>query len=155
MSDAAHPPAAPTACFVYGTLMPGHLRWPLLAPFADGVAAAHRPAVVPGRLFDTGCGYPAARFDLDHPTGALPTHPLRPGPAPAPAPGEVEVVHGVTVHLRPTRLAAALEVLDLVEGDEYDRIIVRTDAGEPCWAYEWRGPTAGLPAVTGGRWTGV
>ena len=49
----------PAAVFVYGTLMPGRLRWPLIELQATG----HRPAAVPGRLFDTGQGWPAALFD--------------------------------------------------------------------------------------------
>ena len=48
--------ADPTAIFVYDTLMPGHLRWGLVEPHA----VVHRPATVPGRLFDTGLGWPAA-----------------------------------------------------------------------------------------------
>jgi hypothetical protein len=38
----------PPRLFVYGTLQPGRLRWPALAPYAAG----HRPAAVPGRLYD-------------------------------------------------------------------------------------------------------
>src|SRR6185295_7476071 len=46
--------------FVYGTLRPGDVRWPLLAPYVadDGV-----PDSVDGRVYDTGRGYPAAVFD--------------------------------------------------------------------------------------------
>ena len=47
--------AVPTSVFVYGTLMPGHLRWEVLAPHA----AEHRPASVDGVLWDTGRGWPA------------------------------------------------------------------------------------------------
>src|SRR4051794_28689689 len=48
------------ALFVYGTLMPGHLRWSMLAPHATD----QRPATVPGTLYDTGNGWPAAVFGL-------------------------------------------------------------------------------------------
>ena len=41
--------------FVYGTLMPGRLRWPQVAD----VVAERRPAAVAGTLYDTGHGYPA------------------------------------------------------------------------------------------------
>ena len=44
--------------FVYGTLMPGRLRWPILAPFARG----HRPGVATGALYDSGNGWPVAVF---------------------------------------------------------------------------------------------
>ena len=55
-----------TTVFTYGTLMPGHLRWGLIAPFAS----SHRPARVDGQLFDTGRGWPAACFAA--PLGAAP-----------------------------------------------------------------------------------
>lgn len=48
----------PPRLFAYGTLQPGHLRWPFLEPYA----VAHRPATVPGALFDSGCGWPVAAF---------------------------------------------------------------------------------------------
>ena len=46
--------------FVYGTLQPGDVRWPFLAPY---VADEGVPDTVCGRVYDTGRGYPAARFD--------------------------------------------------------------------------------------------
>ena len=49
------------ALFVYGTLMPGHLRWGILAPHARG----HHPAAVVGTLYDTGQGWPSATFAGD------------------------------------------------------------------------------------------
>jgi gamma-glutamylcyclotransferase (GGCT)/AIG2-like uncharacterized protein YtfP len=45
--------------FVYGTLRPGDVRWPLLAPFVVGAGIADE---VDGELFDTGLDYPAAVF---------------------------------------------------------------------------------------------
>ncbi len=50
-----------TTLFVYGTLQPGAVRWHYLEPF---VADAGTPDSVDGQLFDTGCGYPAAVFDV-------------------------------------------------------------------------------------------
>lgn len=41
--------------FVYGTLMPGHLRWRHVA----GDVAERRPGTIAGTLYDTGLGYPA------------------------------------------------------------------------------------------------
>ncbi|HRW36576.1 MAG: gamma-glutamylcyclotransferase [Acidimicrobiales bacterium] len=52
------PAESPDLLFVYGTLMPGHLRWGML----EGSASAWGPASVPGELWDTGHGWPAARF---------------------------------------------------------------------------------------------
>jgi hypothetical protein len=46
-----------TAVFVYGTFMPGELRWPLLEPFAESV----RSATTSGRIWDTGREFPTAR----------------------------------------------------------------------------------------------
>jgi gamma-glutamylcyclotransferase (GGCT)/AIG2-like uncharacterized protein YtfP len=48
----------PRHLFTYGTLMPGHLRWGLLRPGATGWGEAE----VAGELWDTGQGWPAARF---------------------------------------------------------------------------------------------
>ena len=90
-----------TSLFVYGTLMPGRLRWPILAPFAQG----HRPADVDGRLYDSGNGWPVAVF------------------------GTGGVVPGVLVDLLPERLDEALPILDAVEDTATDtlrRIIVTT-----------------------------
>lgn len=114
----------PASLFVYGTLMPGERLWPALAPFAlawEKVSAA-------GRIWDTGHGYPAVRFD----------------PAGAPVPG-------VLVALDPERLAPAIAVLDGIEeeGRLYRRVQVPTSGG-PAWAYEWLGPTAGLAVLPEG-----
>lgn len=49
-----------TRLFVYGTLMPGHLRWPMLEPVALGPVIAGWAL---GTLYDTGLGWPSARFD--------------------------------------------------------------------------------------------
>lgn len=114
----------PPRLFVYGTLMPGEPLWPALAPFA----VAWEEVTAPGRIWDTGHGYPAVRFD--DAAGAVP---------------------GVLVTLDPEALAEAIEVLDEVEeeGRLYRRVEVSTSAG-PAWAYEWLGPTAGLAALAEG-----
>ena len=99
--------------FVYGTLMPGHLRWGVLEPHAVG----WRPAAVEGQLYDTRQGWPAARF--------------APGPA---------VVRGWAVDLDPERATVVLAHLDEVEGvDEglFARVEVALLGGEPAVAYEW------------------
>ena len=115
--------AGPTRLFVYGTLMPGQPAWPVLAPYA----ASSRPATAPGRVWDTGRGFPAVRFG-----GA--------GPVP-----------GILVELEADRVAEALEVLDRFEdeGRLYRRIEVVTSGGT-AFAYEWLGVTSGLTPLDHG-----
>jgi gamma-glutamylcyclotransferase (GGCT)/AIG2-like uncharacterized protein YtfP len=100
----------PSNLFVYGTLMPGRLRWPILAPFAHG----HRPTTVSGKLYDSGNGWPVAVFGDD---------------------GEVP---GVLVELDPELVNEALPLLDEVEGTATEllrRVEVVTADGERAWAY--------------------
>jgi gamma-glutamylcyclotransferase (GGCT)/AIG2-like uncharacterized protein YtfP len=130
----APPPSEPLATstsairnervFVYGTLMPGEALWPALAPFA----VSWEPASAPGRLWDTGHGYPGVRFDA--------------GGDPVP---------GVLVVLDPARAEEAVGLLDEIEeeGRLYRRVEVATSAG-PAFAYEWLGPTEGLRPLSGG-----
>jgi gamma-glutamylcyclotransferase (GGCT)/AIG2-like uncharacterized protein YtfP len=113
------------AVFVYGTLLPGEPRWRFLAPFATEIVEA----TAPGRLFDTGRGYPAARFAAD-------------GPASIP---------GALVRVAEEKWESALEVLDGVEseGTLYRRVEVVTSAG-PAVSYEWLGDTGGLEELPAG-----
>jgi len=114
-----------TSLFVYGTLMPGRLRWPILAPFAQG----HRPADVDGRLYDSGNGWPVAVF------------------------GTGGVVPGVLVDLLPERIDQALPILDAVEDTATDtlrRIIVTTLDGARAWAYHHAHATDGFVPIA--RW---
>lgn len=90
------PAGGATHVFVYGTLKPGHLRWPLLEPFV----VAYVDATSTGRLYDTGVGYPAARFD---------------------EPGTIE---GVVCRLDPSASPEAWALLDRVEGSQYRRVLV-------------------------------
>lgn len=99
--------------FVYGTLMPGQPRWPALQPFAMGV----RPDTVPGRLYRTPYGWPAADF---RPSSAL--------------------VPGVVVAIHRNKTADALSTLDAIEGVDsglFTRRGVLTSQGSQCWAYQW------------------
>ena len=113
--------------FVYGTLKPGHLRWPIVAPFV----ASTDEAEVDGRLWDTGNDFPAARF----------------GP-----PG---TIRGVLLHLRDGVESEAIRLLDQVEGEFlYDRIEVQTTDGRPAIAYEWRGATDAFVELDG-VWDGA
>lgn len=117
--------APPIAVFVYGTLMPGRLRWPLIEPHVSG----HRPAEVTGTLLDTGYGYPALVLEG---TGA---------------------VQGVALDLRPGSADAALELLDGIEGSAYRRVVVASVQGDPLQTYEWVGSTEGFVPLPSGRWT--
>lgn len=99
--------------FVYGTLMPGHLRWAVLEPHATG----WRPAAVEGRIYDSGEGWPAAVF----------------------APGQ-DLVRGWAVDLDPDRRAVVLDHLDQVEGVDvglFARVEVALLGGETAVAYQW------------------
>jgi len=110
--------------FVYGTLMPGEALWPALAPFA----VSWQVVTAAGRIWDTGQGYPAVRFDA-----------------------AAEPVSGVLVALDPARVAEAVGMLDEIEeeGRLYRRVEVATSGG-PAFAYEWLGPTDALAALPGG-----
>jgi gamma-glutamylcyclotransferase (GGCT)/AIG2-like uncharacterized protein YtfP len=121
-----------TSLFVYGTLMPGRLRWGLLA----AVAVASRPDTVAGRLYDTGEGWPAARFH----------RPLDAEPLEAGCEGSIP---GWLIGVDPGALRSLLPVLDEVETG-FRRVRLRTGAGEEAWAYEVVERQAGWPAID--RW---
>ena len=98
--------------FVYGTLMPGHLRWAVLEPHA----VSWRPAAVEGHLYDTGQGWPAAVF----------------------TPGE-DLVRGWAVDLDPAVVDVVMAHLDEVEGVEqglFRRVEVALLDGAPVVSYE-------------------
>jgi gamma-glutamylcyclotransferase (GGCT)/AIG2-like uncharacterized protein YtfP len=109
--------------FAYGTLVPGGTSFEVVAAWV----VSHRPARVRGRLFDTGHGYPAATFAEDG-----------------------TPIDGVVLTLADG--AAALAVLDRFEGDEYERVLVRTEAGDEVLTYAWRLDTAPLVPIGSGRW---
>jgi len=113
--------------FVYGTLMPGQSRWRHLSPYA----ASWQRATTIGWLWDTGCGYPAATFDD----------------------GGREIP-GVAVVLAPGKAAAALRVLDEIEGEGslYRRVEITTSHGLAV-SYQWLGATDGLRPLPDG-WPG-
>jgi gamma-glutamylcyclotransferase (GGCT)/AIG2-like uncharacterized protein YtfP len=111
------------AVFVYGTLLPGESRWPILAPYVAEVAEA----TAAGRLFDTGRGYPGARFG---------------GPFSIP---------GAWMRIADEQWHSVLEILDGVESEGvlYRRKEVATTAG-PAVSYEWLGDTSALPELPAG-----
>jgi NhaA family Na+:H+ antiporter len=113
--------------FIYGTLQPGDVRWPLLEPFTDGTG---RPDAVRGALYDTGHGYPAAVFDGDG------------------------TIAGRTYRLRADRIDEALAVLDAEESSVpggYRRVTVTTLEGARAWAYEY-GSGLELSPIPHGNW---
>lgn len=113
--------------FVYGTLMPGHLRWGVIEPHAAG----WRPAAVEGHLYDSGRGWPAAVF----------------------TPGE-DLVRGWAVDLRPERADIVLAHLDEVEGVAeglFRRVEATLLGGEPAVAYELASDPAALVRIA--EWT--
>lgn len=123
--------------FVYGTLQPGRLRWPLVAELVEMVGSA----VARGVMTATPMGYPAASFDA-----SSPAH-----------------VHGTL--LRPRNSQAALTLYrrtDRIEdaGGLFLRVTVRVDTEQgPGWAaaYAWN-PERGEPPgqiVASGRWLGL
>jgi gamma-glutamylcyclotransferase (GGCT)/AIG2-like uncharacterized protein YtfP len=116
--------------FVYGTLRPGEERWPFLEPFV--VDDGHVDSVG-GTLFDTGLGYPAARFDH----GGTPSS-------------------GRTYGLVEATLDQALAELDRVEGAVrglYERVLLITAAGLRAWAYQFGSdPHIVLQPIPGGDW---
>lgn len=107
--------------FVYGTLMPGHSRWPLLQPFTQGQP---RRECVRGRLVDTGQGFPAL------------------------LPGE-DRVPGFVVSLNPGRRHVALELLDCVEGVDgglFSRALARV-GDRLAWTYVGAHPSLRGPII--------
>ena len=117
---------APPRLFVYGTLQPGRLRWPFLAPFAID----HQPADVTGLLYDSGYGWPVATFVA----------------------GEA-LVPGTLVALDEVRADEALAVLDAVEAAATDlltRVAVTTTDGAAAWAYHCERPEPHMARIA--RW---
>jgi len=117
----------PDHLFVYGTLRPGDVRWPILEPF---VADEGVDDTAGGNVFDTGLGYPAATFD------------------------DTSTIRGRTYQLRPDRLDEALAVLDEVEGaviGHYHRIRITTGRGTTAWAYAY-GDGLMLSPIPSGDW---
>ncbi|MDD7942238.1 gamma-glutamylcyclotransferase [Actinomycetospora lutea] len=116
---APDPASWPDRVFVYGTLLPGRSAWSLMAPHVTGEP---REAWLPGRVHDTGRGYPAL---------------VRGGPGRA---------RGAVLTLADP--PGALPRLDAYEGPDYrrQRAVAHTaDGPVPTWVWTWRGPVHGAP----------
>lgn len=117
--------------FIYGTLIPGHERWPLLEDF---VTAADFDTTR-GRLFDTGAGYPAARFDG---TGTI-----------------TDQIQGMRMTIDADLVDDCLELMDEIEGAVvglYHRVIIDTDGGHKAWSYQYGLGFDELIPIRSGSW---
>lgn len=113
-----------TKLFVYGTLKPGHGRWPILIPHLEP-GAPFVDDEVDGRLWATPWGWPALTAGT-------------------------ETVRGVLVELWRDGIDAALAELDAVEGvgsGLFKREEIVTRSGATCWVYVWPNPTDGFEPV--------
>lgn len=118
-----------TELFVYGTLLRGDVRWPLLEQFVTGEG---HPDEVTGLLYDTGLDYPAAIFDES----------------------STSLIYGRRYTLRLESIDEALRKLDVEEDTVdglYTRVEVTTRSGAPCWAYAY-GTGLDLTPIPSGNW---
>lgn len=118
-------PAEEALYFMYGTMKPGHVRYPAI----DDFVASTTPDSVAGRLFDTGAGYPAAKF----------------------AAGDAEV-EGYVLRIRLDRAAEATETIAELEGNLFRPVTVETRGGTTAVAYEYIGSTEGMEELPDGVW---
>jgi NhaP-type Na+/H+ or K+/H+ antiporter/gamma-glutamylcyclotransferase (GGCT)/AIG2-like uncharacterized protein YtfP len=120
--------ALPQHLFVYGTLLAGDVRSPILEPFiTDDVVDDS----VAGMLYDTGAGYPAAVF------------------------GDNGTIIGRTFQFSQDTIDEALAALDEAKGavdGQYHRVAITTAGGLNAWAYEY-GEGLELTVISSGDWT--
>jgi gamma-glutamylcyclotransferase (GGCT)/AIG2-like uncharacterized protein YtfP len=114
-----------THYFMYGTMMPGHLRYPEIDDFVESTTRDR----VAGHLFDSGLGYPAATFDA----------------------GETEV-EGYVLRILPGEEAEAAKTIADQENNLFSPVTVETRGGTEAIAYEWVGSTEGLEELPDGVW---
>ena len=113
--------------FVYGTLRPGDVRWPLLERYVDDEG---EDDTATGRVFDTGLDYPAAIFGGD---------------------GQI---HGRIYRLNAALLDEGLAALDEEEETVtglYRRVRITTGRGVEAWAYAY-GDGLDLTPIPSGDW---
>lgn len=100
--------------FVYGTLRPGEQRWGAI----EDLVVSGIETSVPGRIWDTGLGFPAAAFDA----------------------ACDEMVPGVRFDVPGDGAEDLARRLLAIEGDLYDARLVADASGRHVTAFEWRGP---------------
>ncbi len=115
----ASPPATEPTLFVYGSSMPGMSRHDLISKY---VVRSARDSVQ-GTLYDSGLGYPMAKFGGD---------------------GQIR---GVLLWLDPATAEAALTEMTRVEAGLFHPVEVRTASGVTAHAYQWIGSTDGYPRI--------
>lgn len=113
------------ALFVYGTSMPGMTRYASIGPYVTGST----PDSVDGLLYDSGLGYPLAKFV---PGGEVP---------------------GVVLWLDPATAEVAMTEMTRVEAGLFQPRAVRTRSGVTAQAFEWIGATDDLPRIE--AWDGT
>lgn len=111
--------AAEPALFVYGSSMPGMSRYDVIGRY---VLRSARDTVQ-GSLYDSGLGYPLAKFGGD---------------------GQIR---GVVLWLDPATAEAALTEMTRVEAGLFHPVTVRTASGVSAHAYQWIGSTDGFPRI--------
>jgi gamma-glutamylcyclotransferase (GGCT)/AIG2-like uncharacterized protein YtfP len=119
-------PSAGSSVFVYGTTMPNHLRYPLIEEYV----ASATPDRATGRIFDTGLGYPAAKF------------------------GGQGTIEGYVLRLRSDRVSEAMRAFTEMEAGLFHPVTITTAGGVSAVAYEYIGSTANMTAVSG-QWSGT
>jgi gamma-glutamylcyclotransferase (GGCT)/AIG2-like uncharacterized protein YtfP len=141
VSHGKEPPWCIDKLFVYGTLMEGEIRHPILENWCDHLAGIR--ATAPGLLFDSGKNFPAM----------------------FPAERAGQEVRG---ELYPVvDLKKAFEMLDIVEtvrrygstGSLFRRAVLRVRAEDGnsyvAWAYLYDGTPAGMTPIPSGNWLEV
>lgn len=117
--------------FIYGTLIPGDVRWGHLEAFVTSV----EPDSARGLLYDTRLGFPAARFDA---TRTIENRIL-----------------GMRVTLDRDVLDDCLEMLDELESAVtglYRRLVIETDSGQHAWSYQYGWGIDDMIAIRSGSW---
>lgn len=114
-----------THYFMYGTMMPGHLRYPEIDDFIRSTTRDR----VEGQIFDSGASYPVAKFDA----------------------GDTEV-QGYLLRILPGKEADAARTIAELEGNLFRPVTVETRGGTEAIAYEWVGSTEGLEELPDGVW---
>lgn len=123
-SPSSDPTTERPALFVYGSSMPGESRHSEIEPFVIDVDKDS----VDGALYDSGLGYPMAKF------------------------GSGEPIPGYVLWLDPETAEDVFREQTRLESGLFHPVTVRTEGGVTATAYEWIGETDGYPRIT--EWDG-